>query len=179
MPLSFPGLAASSVLPAAFPLRGPADTLAAPDYSWSSEPTTGFFLDTAGAGRIGVTLLGVQVYTFRPGILQCVQPAASSLSLRLTQTGIADWFVQNVATTGLLTITQGGAGIQINPTSGKLFFAQDNATLQAVCGMFAGTGAPNNANGANGDFYFRGDTPGTVNQRVYQKAAGAWVALAI
>lgn len=66
-----------------------------------------------------------------------------------------------------------------NAVAGKFYMAQDNLTVQTVCGMFAGTGVPNNANGANGDFYFRGDTPGVAGQRVYQKSAGAWVATAV
>lgn len=41
--------------------------------------------------------------------------------------------------------------------------------------IFAGTGAPANANGNNGDFYLRQDTPGVALQRIYQKSAGAWV----
>lgn len=45
--------------------------------------------------------------------------------------------------------------------------------------IWMGSGAPSNANGANGDFYFRTDTPGTANQRIYIKAAGAWTALAV
>ena len=38
-------------------------------------------------------------------------------------------------------------------------------------------GAPNNANGSNGDFYLRNDTPGTANQRLYVKIAGAWTGI--
>lgn len=40
--------------------------------------------------------------------------------------------------------------------------------------VFMGSGVPAAGNGANGDVYFRTDVPGTANQRVYQKAAGAW-----
>lgn len=70
-------------------------------------------------------------------------------------------------------------GTADNSVAGKFYFAQDTLAIQSVCGFLAGTGVPNNANGANGDFYFRGDTPGTVAQRIYIKSAGAWVALAI
>lgn len=41
----------------------------------------------------------------------------------------------------------------------------------------SGSGAPNNANGANGDYYLRSDTPGSANQRLYVKAAGSWVGI--
>lgn len=40
-----------------------------------------------------------------------------------------------------------------------------------------GTGAPAGALGANGDFYFRGDTPAVANQRIYVKSAGVWVGI--
>jgi hypothetical protein len=61
---------------------------------------------------------------------------------------------------------------------GPVYHAQDNSTTQAVSALFQGTGVPNNANGNNGDFYLRGDTPGTANQRLYVKSAGAWVGIA-
>ena len=43
--------------------------------------------------------------------------------------------------------------------------------------LWGGTGAPAAGLGANGDYYFRSDTPGTANQRVYVKSAGAWVGI--
>jgi hypothetical protein len=43
--------------------------------------------------------------------------------------------------------------------------------------LYQGSGAPSNANGNNGDIYFRTDTPGTANQRIYIKSAGAWVGI--
>jgi len=36
-----------------------------------------------------------------------------------------------------------------------------------------GTGAPATGLGAVGDYYFRSDTPGTANQRIYVKTAAA------
>lgn len=39
---------------------------------------------------------------------------------------------------------------------------------------YSGTGLPNAALGANGDFYFRQD--GAVGACIYQKRSGAWVA---
>lgn len=41
-------------------------------------------------------------------------------------------------------------------------------------GRYFGSGAPADGNGNDGDFYFRSDTPGTPNQRIYVKAAGSW-----
>jgi hypothetical protein len=43
--------------------------------------------------------------------------------------------------------------------------------------LYTGAGAPVAGQGNNGDYYFRQDTPGTVNQRVYVKSAGAWVGI--
>lgn len=43
--------------------------------------------------------------------------------------------------------------------------------------LFQGIGVPSNANGADGDYYFRTDTAGTVNQRIYVRVAGTWTAL--
>lgn len=40
--------------------------------------------------------------------------------------------------------------------------------------LWSGTGVPASAMGNNGDFYLRSDAPGTANQRIYVKAAGAW-----
>jgi hypothetical protein len=40
-----------------------------------------------------------------------------------------------------------------------------------------GSGVPSNANGNNGDYYFRTDTPGTANQRIYVKSAGVWTGI--
>lgn len=41
--------------------------------------------------------------------------------------------------------------------------------------LYSGAGAPPTALGINGDVFFRSDTPGTANQRMYVKSAGAWV----
>lgn len=61
--------------------------------------------------------------------------------------------------------------------SDPIYPPQDTKAAQTTCGIYAGTGVPSNANGNNGDFYFRGDTPGTANQRVYVKAAGSWTGI--
>jgi len=43
--------------------------------------------------------------------------------------------------------------------------------------LLSGSGVPSAANGTNGDYYFRYDTPAVANQRLYVKSAGAWVAI--
>lgn len=62
------------------------------------------------------------------------------------------------------------AGTQFTPP-------KDDGTIQAACRLYAGSGVPNNANGTNGDFYFRSDTPAVANQRIYNRQAGAWVGI--
>jgi hypothetical protein len=51
----------------------------------------------------------------------------------------------------------------------KTFIGLGNVTF--------GSGAPNNANGSNGDFYFRSDGTVSGNTVVYHKESGSWVAL--
>lgn len=43
--------------------------------------------------------------------------------------------------------------------------------------IYMGSGVPQNANGNNGDIFFRTDAPGTVNQRLYIRSAGAWIGI--
>jgi hypothetical protein len=42
---------------------------------------------------------------------------------------------------------------------------------------FSGSGVPASSLGANGDYYFRTDTPSVANQRIYVKSAGAWLGI--
>lgn len=67
-------------------------------------------------------------------------------------------------------------GTADNKLAGPLYLAQDGKTQQTAAAIYAGTGAPNNANGNNGDFYFRGDGTVAGNTVMYHKEAGAWVA---
>lgn len=59
--------------------------------------------------------------------------------------------------------------------TGTLRPPKDDGTAQTACAIYAGSGAPNNANGANGDFYFRSD--GGVGTYLYHKAGGAWAGI--
>jgi hypothetical protein len=61
--------------------------------------------------------------------------------------------------------------------TGPTSFGTPAGALQSTYSTYQGSGVPSNANGANGDFYLRGDTPGTANQRIYVKSAGAWVGI--
>jgi hypothetical protein len=66
-------------------------------------------------------------------------------------------------------------GTADNAVAGAFYFAKETKVIQATAAMYAGSGVPNNANGNNGDYYFRSDTPGTAAQRLYVKSAGVWV----
>jgi hypothetical protein len=61
--------------------------------------------------------------------------------------------------------------------TGQFYPSTEVRTAQTAAGIFGGTGVPNNANGNNGDFYFRGDGTQAANTVIYHKQAGAWVAL--
>jgi hypothetical protein len=43
--------------------------------------------------------------------------------------------------------------------------------------IFMGSGVPSNTLGKSGDYYFRTDTPGTANQRIYVNNAGSWLGI--
>lgn len=102
--------------------------------------------------------------------------------------GSKGWRIRSVGTWALSTVDDAGnvtANI-INATRtgamnfiNKLYPGSDAGVSQSIAGLYGGTGVPSNANGNNGDFYFRGDTPGTAGQRLYIKSAGAWVATAL
>lgn len=70
----------------------------------------------------------------------------------------------------------------VNPYSNRRIELPNGAYIQTYSDAYStstsalrfGSGAPSNGTGANGDFYFRVDTPGTVNQRLYVKSAGSW-----
>jgi len=91
---------------------------------------------------------------------------------------IADTSSGGIASTGTLgatsdmeIITFGGlAGTDVHKINSALQIAGAST-------IYSGTGVPSNSIGANGDFYFRTDTPGSANQRLYVKSAGAWVGI--
>lgn len=57
----------------------------------------------------------------------------------------------------------------------KIYPGKDSAIQQTNCGLYAGSGAPNNANGADGDIYFRSD--GGALTTIYQRRAGTWTGI--
>lgn len=84
--------------------------------------------------------------------------------------------------TGANTLILSMTGARMEPQGpmnlrNKLYPGTDALAKQTAAAIFAGTGIPNNANGDNGDFYFRGDGTAAGNTVVYHKEAGSWVAL--
>ena len=49
--------------------------------------------------------------------------------------------------------------------------------LTGLVSLYSSVGVPGVSVGVDGDICFRQDTPGTVNQRLYVKSAGAWVGI--
>lgn len=101
---------------------------------------------------------------------------------------------------GYLNIYQNGAYIGAIASNGRLgwggsqtspnFYVQQSGTMfskghvypgtpagvdQAASGLLAGSGVPSNANGNDGDFYFRGD--GGAGTSIYMKRSGSWVGI--
>ena len=59
--------------------------------------------------------------------------------------------------------------------TGKLYPATDAGARQSAAAIYGGTGAPSNANGANGDIYIRSD--GGAGTTIYQRRAGTWTGI--
>ncbi|MEO8453315.1 MAG: glycosyl hydrolase family 28-related protein, partial [Gemmatimonadota bacterium] len=80
--------------------------------------------------------------------------------------------------TATYAVTRNNTALTVDEVSAKRLFPGTPAgAIQAGCGIYAGTGAPSNANGRDGEYYFRSDTPGTANQRIYVKAGGSWIGI--
>jgi hypothetical protein len=94
-----------------------------------------------------------------------VGTATSSVEIRRN---LVDKPINSIGTT-MVTENAGG-------TWGGLEAGTDGKVQQGGR-IYQGPGVPLNSNGANGDTYFRTDTPETINQRLYVKLAGAWVGI--
>ena len=117
------------------------------------------------------------------------------LNLRFNRNWLK-WFIDLVAalntgggsslgtvTSVSVTTSEGVTASVANPTTtpqlsiglGKILPATPAGVAQVVCHLTAGSGAPSNGDGINGDIYFRSDGGGGT--AVYQKRAGAWVGI--
>jgi hypothetical protein len=113
----------------------------------------------------------------------------ASFFLAVNNSG-ADYFGIPTSSVGLGTTTSGNSvyltsqstarlGINsagdLNFVNSRLYPATPAQASQSNCALCAGSGAPSNGNGVNGDIYFRSD--GGALTTVYQKRAGAWVGI--
>lgn len=74
-----------------------------------------------------------------------------------------------------------GTPIVVDTQTGDLYVfltggVTKSLSVSVVSGLRYGAGVPNNADGSNGNFYFRSD--GAAGTFIYHKAAGAWTAFA-
>lgn len=137
-------------------------TAAAPTNLTADQAIGAFFAFGYGAtgysssGRAGFTMFSAETWT------DSAQGAYMEFSS--TPTG---------ATSSVARLRIQAAGEVCTQT--KFCPGTDAGAFQVACGLFAGTGAPSNANGANGDFYFRSD--GGAGTRLYFKTGGAWTGI--
>lgn len=116
---------------------------------------------TAGAVAVGgVTGLGAGVATW------LATPSSANLASAVT------------GETGSGALVFGTAPAISTPVlTGALNPPTATGTAQTSTALYGNTGAPNNADGSDGDFYFRSNGTAGGNTVIYHKEAGAWVAL--
>lgn len=104
------------------------------------------------------------------GALSIVNTAAGTRALQIQQA--AGQVASPVAVTDSTgTIVE----FAIGPQTGGVRPGSSAGTVVVTGTIFYGTGAPNNANGADGDMYLR--TDGAALTTIYQRRAGAWVGI--
>lgn len=74
-----------------------------------------------------------------------------------------------------LNATQAGGTFETLAATLAMYPPKETGVAQTATKIYGGSGVPNNANGANGDFYFRSD--GGAGSRIYFKSAGTWAAI--
>jgi hypothetical protein len=131
----------------------------------------------------GVDISGNTLQTYSVGV-------ALGSSVNNTQIGpnvrsSVTTYVSGTGNSGVLLLTNGtsvlyGAAQHLGDLSTDRGIGPGTPAVATQAGrIYQGSGVPSNSNGNNGDVYFRTDTPGTANQRMYMKSAGAWVALTL
>jgi hypothetical protein len=154
-------------------------------------PVAGFIdIRSTGSVSVGSVFLAASPFISGGGTITQynglqVRDAGSASIGTVNGVLIADQTLATVAMSGIRSELSAGAGKKnINVTgtadnslAGPLYLAQDNKTQQTACALYAGTGVPDNANGNNNDFYFRGNGTIAGSTIVYHKEAGVWVAL--
>lgn len=132
----------------------------------------GSFLTTSGQITTGASVPLRVVGGVPDGATAIGVKLANTPALTVAGAKIASFYSDNVITEKAFVDLAGKGSF-----SGGLSPGTD--ALAAQTGrLFQGSGLPNNANGANGDFYLRTDTPGVANQQVYIRNAGVWTGIA-
>lgn len=138
-------------------------------------PATAFYV--ANTNQVGTLWNGAGLTAHVVATLPAVQGSANGggdrfkLVPNASGNGVA-WTVRNDGDTIYAPAVVNSSYLG---TLNKIYPSTDGAALQTACGLYAGTGAPNNANGANGDIYFRSD--GGALTTVYQRRAGTWTGI--
>lgn len=163
--------------------------------------TSAFVIDNGAGGQAALTINGQfkssSTSTTIPGFAFTSVPASANFGGN-TGIGVDSGanMILNVATGKTIyttvngvahnTLDDGSGNVSISGAITSVGAIQCNGNIQpgnpgggatARTNMYSGTGVPSNSAGANGDFYFRTDTPGTANQRLYVKSAGSWVGI--
>jgi hypothetical protein len=81
-----------------------------------------------------------------------------------------------ITAAGVVSST-GGTPTAPNTPTASVLMAGGGVRLNGSSSTYSGSGVPSSSLGANGDYFFRTDTPGTANQRIYVKSAGAWAGI--
>ncbi len=85
------------------------------------------------------------------------------------------------ANANVLAIRNNASAVALVDADGDVFALRrfypgtDAGAFQELVGLSGGSGAPNNANGTNGDIYFRSD--GGALTTVYQRRSGTWIGI--
>lgn len=123
--------------------------------------------------------LGGSTFTVLTGGTAAISVDASQIvSIPLALRGsTGTLYVQSAGANSIILGTNTGANNRWSfANTGQFYPATDAAASQTAAGIFAGTGAPNNANGNNGDIYIRSD--GGALTTIYQRRTGAWAGVA-
>ena len=147
--------------------------------SWG--PGGGAGVDT-NLYRIGAGVLNTDS-TFRIGAVNGLQFVQGGSTGQIQMDAAGNLYLQTGAANDGVFLRPGGQGSNNNmaivgPGTAAAFQLQtfDGGGV-ARSSIFTGTGVPAAGLGANGDWYIRQDTPGTANQRLYVKSAGAWTGI--
>lgn len=147
-------------------------------YNWLNAAGLASLMTLSNTGQLSATLsitAGGAItaapgsgYYLGGGLLALIQ--GTTLNIYAASSGLTIY--DNTGANARLSITAAGLINLYN----KLYPSTDAAATQSACGIYAGNGVPNNANGVNGDYYLRGD--GGAGTRLYHKEVGVWVATA-